>query len=284
MAETEHKIRTRDGLAVYVRDIAPVAPLTGLPVLCLHGLTRNSKDFSLVAERIAALGRRAIAMDVRGRGRSDWDPQPERYQPPTYVQDAFEVLDALKVERAVWLGTSMGGLITTVAALSAPQRVAGAILNDIGPVVDPAGLARIASYAGNSLNVRSWAEAAAAVKATQDVAFPNRDDAFWLDFAQRTFRQRADTVLEPDYDPAIAKALGQGPAPDLWAMFDVFKTIPTLVIRGALSDILSRETLAQMHQRNPNLESAEAPWCGHAPTLEEPCAFLPIVDFLAKAP
>lgn len=277
----EHIVRSADGLALFVREYAPDDPCLGLPVICLHGLTRNSADFELVAPRIAALGRRTIAVDVRGRGRSDWDSQPARYTPLTYAQDAVRVLDQLKIERAVWLGTSMGGLITMVVAATAPDRVEAAILNDIGPVIDPRGIARIMSYVGKSEPRATWEDAAAAVMTLQGHAFPGVDADFWMTFAKRTYRKRADGRLELDYDPAIAQP-ATGPAPDMRPIFKALEDTPTLVLRGSLSDILAREGVAEMAAIKADLEVAEVPNVGHAPTLEEPSAWLPIVDFLAR--
>jgi pimeloyl-ACP methyl ester carboxylesterase len=287
----EHVIRSADGLALFVREWPAETPVDGpadlgVPVLCLHGLTRNSRDFDVVGPRIAVLGRRVFAMDVRGRGRSDWDADPARYQAPVYVQDALRVLDALKIERAVWIGTSMGGLISMVAAGAAPQRVAGVVLNDIGAVVERTGLLRIAGYVGKGGPVANWGEAADAVRRVNADAFPRADAAFWMTMAQRMYRQRADGRLEADYDPAIA---GPPPSPDapsmeLWPLFDGLAPIPTLLVRGALSDILTRDVARAMKARKPDLEIAEVAAVGHAPTLEEPPAWLPIVDFLARAP
>lgn len=284
----EHTVRSVDGLGLFVREYPAETPAQGhvdlgAPVLCLHGLTRNSRDFEIVAPRIAALGRRVIAMDVRGRGRSDWDSEAARYQAPTYVQDAVRVLDQLGVERAVWLGTSMGGLISMVAANVAPARIAGVILNDIGAMIDPRGIARIAGYVGDVTPKASWEEAAAAVKATNGLAFPTADDGFWLTMARRTFRPRPDGRLELDYDPAIAGTIDpNAPVADLMPLFEALVAVPLLVVRGALSDILSREGIDAMAARKPDMQIAEVPGVGHAPTLEEPSAWLPIVDFLAR--
>lgn len=279
----EHVVRSADGLGLFVRDYAPEDPTLGLPVLCLHGLTRNSADFDVVAPRIAALGRRAIAMDVRGRGRSDWDGTPARYTPLTYAQDAIRVLDQLKIERAVWLGTSMGGLITMITAATTPDRVEAAILNDIGPVIDPRGIARILAYVGKSEPRATWEDAAAAVAMLQGQAFPGADAEFWMTFAKRTYRKRADGRLELDYDPAIAQPQTPGAAaPDMRPIFKALGPVPTLVLRGAISDILSRDGVAEMLAIKDDLEVAEVPGVGHAPTLEEPSAWLPIVDFLAR--
>jgi pimeloyl-ACP methyl ester carboxylesterase len=284
----EHTVRSADGLGLFVREYPALAPAQGhvdlgVPVLCLHGLTRNSRDFETVAPRIAALGRRVIALDVRGRGRSDWDATPARYTPVVYAQDALAVLDQLRIPRAVWLGTSMGGIITMVTAAMAPQRLAGAILNDIGPVIDPRGLARIASYVGKTAPHASWQGAAEAVQAINGAAFPTVDAAFWLTMAQRTFRSRPDGRLEPDYDPAIAVSIDpNAPPADLMPLFEALAPVPSLVLRGALSDILTREGVAAMVAHKPDLHVAEVPAVGHAPTLEEPSAWLPIVDVLAR--
>lgn len=278
---SEHIVRSADGLGLFVRDYPLEEPDLGLPVLCLHGLTRNSSDFEVVASRIASLGRRVVAMDVRGRGRSDWDATPSRYTPLTYAQDALRVLDQLKIERAVWLGTSMGGLITMVAAAMAPDRIEGAILNDIGPVIDPRGIARILSYVGKNEPRATWEDAAQAVAMLQGQAFPGADAAFWMTFAKRTYRKRADGKLELDYDPAIAQP-PTSPAPDMRPIFKALAPIPTLVLRGAMSDILSRDGVAEMLAIKEDLVVAEIPNVGHAPTLEEPSAWLPIVDFLAR--
>ena len=219
---------------------------------------------------------------------SSWRPtaptaERARYQFAIYVQDAVRVLDQLSVERAVWLGTSMGGLISMVAASMAPTRIAAVILNDIGPVLDMAGIRRIAGYVGDVAPHPSWDAAAAAVKATNGLAFPGADDAFWHTMARRTFRTRPDGRLELDYDPAIAGTIDpNAPAADLMALFEALVALPLLVVRGSLSDILSRDGIAAMAARKPDLEVAEVPGVGHAPTLEEPSAWLPIVDFLAR--
>ncbi|MGE3143909.1 MAG: alpha/beta fold hydrolase [Hyphomonadaceae bacterium] len=285
----ERRIRSADGLSLYVRDYPPVAPMTGAPVFCLHGLTRNSKDFSLVAPRIAALGRRTLAWDTRGRGQSERDPEPQRYNPAIYVQDALRVLDELAIERAVFIGTSMGGIITMVLAAMAPQRVAGAILNDIGAEIDPAGLRRIAQYVGKTGAVTSWEEAANACKRVNGVAFPDADDAFWMRFAHNTFRARPDGAFEPDYDPAIAASIqppvSDQPAQELKPYFQALaQAAPVMVVRGALSDLLSPAGVAGMREIDPDLVVAEAPRVGHAPMLEEAEAWDAMLDFLARLP
>ena len=279
----EHRIATEDGPKVYARDYLSEGSHK-LPVLCLHGLTRNSADFEIVAPRIATLGRRVIAIDVRGRGKSDNDPDPGRYRPDVYVGDVVRVLDTLNVPRAVFLGTSMGGIMTMIAAAAAPTRLASAILNDIGPEVDPKGVARIASYVGKSGPFADWDDAIASVRATQGAAFPHGDDAFWRTIVQRVVRERDDGRIEYAYDPAISQAFrnaGDAPPPSLIPFFEALAKLPVLVVRGETSDILSRDGLDAMRRVKPDLVVAEVPGIGHAPTLEEPEAWDAIVAFLA---
>ncbi|MET0182055.1 MAG: alpha/beta hydrolase [Caulobacterales bacterium] len=278
-----------DGLRIHLRDYAPILPETGLPVVCLHGLTRNVKDFELVAPRIAALGRRVVAISMRGRGRSDRDPNPENYQAGVYAGDVTKALDALDIHRAVFIGTSMGGIITMLLAMMAPDYVAAATLNDVGPVLDPAGLTRISGYVGRGQPVPDWNAAAAAAKQLTGHAFPAHanDDAFWLTFAQRTFRETGEGKIEADYDPMIALAFAspeEAPPPDLSPFFQMLAARPVLVLRGALSDLLSREGVAHMRALKPDLFTAEIPATGHAPTLEEPESWNALLDFLARVP
>jgi pimeloyl-ACP methyl ester carboxylesterase len=287
MQFAEHRIETADGPKVYARDYAAEGGARGLPVLCLHGLTRNSADFEVVAPWITALGRRVIAIDARGRGRSDNDPDPARYRADVYVSDVWRVMDALGIPRAVFLGTSMGGIMTMLAAAAGSARVAAAILNDIGAEVDPRGIARIASYVGKSGPFASWDEMIAAVKTTQIVAFPGKaeDDAFWRMFARRVARERADGRIEFAYDPAIAQAFSAappGPPPSMMPLFQNLATRPVLVIRGAISDLLSPAAVAAMKDAKPDMAFADVPNVGHAPTLEEPEAWSAITAFLAR--
>ncbi|MBV9991728.1 MAG: alpha/beta hydrolase [Alphaproteobacteria bacterium] len=278
----EHRIATADGPKVYARDY-PHASAHRLPVICLHGLTRNSADFEAVAPRIAELGRRVIAIDARGRGKSENDPEPARYRSDVYVGDVLRVMDTLNVPRAAFLGTSMGGIMTMIAATAAPTRVAAAILNDIGPVVDPKGIARIASYVGKSEPVDSWYDMTAAVRAVGDSAFPGRDDEFWATFTRRVAREREDGRIEFAYDPLIAQGFaGAGQAPSLMPLFQALAAVPVLVVRGETSDILSRDGVEAMRAVKPDLEVAEVPDIGHAPTLEEPEAWDAIAAFLSK--
>ncbi|MES1202615.1 MAG: alpha/beta hydrolase [Pseudomonadota bacterium] len=285
----ERTIDTVDGLKLYARDYAPRPPVTGLPVICLHGLTRNSKDFEIIAPRIAALGRRVIAPDMRGRGQSARDPDPAHYVPAIYAQDVLTLLDKLGVPEAVFVGTSMGGIITMVIAALAPGRIAASALNDIGPKVDAAGLTRIGSYVGQVQPVSSWAEAADKVKATMGVAHPGRlnDGAYWDAYAHRTWRAREDGKIEVDYDPTIALAFDDADTAtpvDMTPWFDLLAHKPMLSIRGALSDLLSADTVAAMRAGKSDLVTVEVPNTGHAPMLDEPEAWDALLDFLAVVP
>ncbi|HKT52983.1 MAG TPA: alpha/beta hydrolase [Caulobacteraceae bacterium] len=291
VAFSERYFTTSDGPRIHYRDYPATGTARGAPALCLHGLTRNETDFEDLAPMIAAQGRRVIAATQRGRGLSDHDPKPEHYLPAVYAGDMLSLLGSLGIDRAVFVGTSMGGIMTMLTAAAAPQRLAAAVLNDIGPVLDPAGLARIRSYTGVARPAQSWAESAAIARELNQGAFPSETgEAFWLTVARRTFREAAPGRLELDYDPLIARGVQPppeapaGPEPDLWRLFDALKPIPTLVIRGALSDLLATGTLEEMKRRKPDLATAEVPDVGHAPYMTEPAAWAALRGFLAAAP
>lgn len=281
---TDDVFTPEDGLKLHYRVYEPVGETTGDPVLCLHGLTRNLKDFEDFAPHIAAMGRTVICASQRGRGGSDHDPQPERYSPAVYTQDMLGLLDHLKIDRAVFVGTSMGGLMTMVAATMAPQRIARAVLNDIGPELDPVGIGRIRAYAGKTEGrFESWQAAADAIRAINGIAFPKETgNAFWLDFARKTCRETADGTIVLDYDKAIAESVAEGGDVDvdLWPLFDAMKDIPTLLVRGEITDLLMMSTVDEMKRRKPDLEFVSVPDTGHAPFLTEPAALAKIRDFL----
>ena len=284
MRYTERFVSIRDRLRLFVRDYAAEGRTT--PVFCIHGLTRNSADFEDVAPFMAAQGHRVLAIDVRGRGRSDYDRVPSRYRADVYTDDVLQVLDALEVGPAVFVGTSMGGIITMLVAAKAPQRIAGAVLNDIGPVVDPAGVARIASYVGKTMSFASWDALADAIRASQALAFPDTGPAFWQAFARRVAEEQDGRIVF-SYDPAIAQAFiatSGVPAPDMRPLFAALRDKPVLVVRGALSDILAPGGVEAMRQIKPDLDYVEVPRVGHAPTLDEPEVRQALSRFLERFP
>ncbi|MCL6741546.1 alpha/beta hydrolase [Sphingomonas sp. RB56-2] len=284
----ERRWRSRDGLDLYARDYAAAGGEQGLPVICLHGLTRNSKDFEGIAPIIAGLGRRVIAADVRGRGQSDRDSNPANYQPKIYARDVVEMMAALDLPRAVFLGTSMGGIITMTMMAVRPGAVAAAILNDVGPVIAPEGIDRILGYAGIPIKIRNWDDATAYVRRTNAVAFPKFGDEDWRRFAERTFRQAASGP-ELDYDPAIKGVISKPPSRlALWLIRYLFRRLArkrsVLMIRGQLSDLISREIADRMQAIAPTMKRVDVPNVGHAPMLTEPEAVDAIEQFLRTVP
>ncbi len=232
------------------------ARLLPRPVVCLPGLTRTAADFEVLAERLSAAGRRVIALDYRGRGLSAYDPNPANYNVQVELGDALTVLDALDVLPAIFIGTSRGGILTMVLASVRPQAVAAAILNDIGPVIELSGLQRIKSYVGKLPAPENYADAAGLLREVFAASFPHLSDEDWLGFARRAFKQD-DGRLVPTYDVKIAETLKDvGPetiVPDLWPQFDALAQVPVMVIRGALSDLLSAATVEAMSARHPDM-------------------------------
>ena len=284
----ERRWTSKDGLSLFARDYPAADGDERLPIVCLHGLTRNSKDFEDIAPIIAGWGRRVIVPDVRGRGQSDRDPNPTNYKPPIYARDVVEMMAALDIPRAVFLGTSMGGIITMTLMALRPNAIAAAILNDVGPEIAPEGIARILGYAGKPVEIRNWDDAASYVRGTNAVALPGLDDDDWRRFARRTFRDD-DGVPVLDYDPAIKFALGKPPSRiSLWLIGLMFRRLarkrPTLLVRGATSDVLSAKIAARMQSKAPAMQRVDVPGVGHAPMLTEPEAVDAIDRFLRTVP
>ena len=283
----ERSWTSHDGLRLSARDHMGAQGPARLPVVLLHGLTRNARDFEEVAPPIAASGRRVLAVDVRGRGRSAWSPDPASYAPPVYAADVLALTRALGIGRAVFVGTSMGGLITLALNAMSPGLVAAATINDVGPVIGAEGLARIMSYAGGGAPVETWADAAAYASRINGSAFPDADAAHWDAFARRIFREGDDGRPVLDYDPDIGAAFRTaptGPAPDLWPLWDALAadSRPLLLVRGALSDVLEPQTADEMARRAPQLRRAEVARVGHAPMLTEPEARDALAAFFAE--
>ena len=255
-----------DGKRLYFEDAG-----TGQPLLCLAGLTRNSRDFSFLAPHIADL--RMITMDYRGRGQSDYDPDFMNYNILREGLDAVELLDHLEVDKVTLLGTSRGGLVAMALATSHPMRLAGVILNDIGPVVEPAGIAKIMDYVGNQPTAKSYDEAARTLHQIMEPQFPGVPLQTWRRQVEHQYVQ-SETGLGLRYDSALRDALiqqaAEGPVPDPWPLFEALREIPTGVIRGANSDIFGTGTLREMRSRHSGLISAEIADRGHVPFLDEP--------------
>ncbi len=273
-----------DGLRLHYRDY-PAAEPGRLPVLCLPGLTRNCRDFEGSALRIQGT-RRVLSADLRGRGRSQYDPNFLNYHPGTYVGDLARLLADAGVEKVILFGTSLGGILSMLIAAGTPQVPAGVILNDIGPEVAPEGLQRIASYVGRHAPVRNWAEAAAQMRSMYGVAMPDASDADWLAFAQRSYTE-VNGVPVLDVDPGVGEAVRAAPAgaaPDLWPLYAALKPVPTLAIRGELSDVLSVATFDRMQREKPDLRRLTVARRGHPPLLDEPECVTAIDGFLAELP
>jgi len=284
----DRKWRASEGLVLYARDYAGAGGRCLHPVICLHGLTRNSKDFEEIAPKLAATGRRVLVPDIRGRGRSDWDPKPGRYQPRTYARDVLQMMDLLGIASAVFVGTSMGGITAMTISAIRSRAVAAAVLNDVGPQIGKEGIERILSYVGKAAAIDSWDDAADYVRRTNGIAFPANTKTDWDAFARRTFRdEQGRPVL--DYDPAIAAPLAKGPPkPRSLITGLLFRRMarrrPTLLVRGELSDLMTEDIAAAMKRSAPSLQVAVVPNVGHAPLLTEPEAARAIDEFLKTVP
>lgn len=277
-----------DGLSLFFREYRSHALVAGrAPIVCVPGLTRNSDDFAVLGAHLAGRGWRVLTPDLRGRGRSAWDPDKRRYNPRTYARDMHELLGHLRLDAAIFIGTSLGGLVTMELAASRPQVVAAAVLNDIGPQVAEAGVRRIQSYAGQRVAITNWQEAAAYVQRICADAFPTYGAADWEIAARAVFREEADGRLVLNYDPAAVPKfpmwLLRLLRPLLWARFRRFASArPVLLVRGALSDIIDVAIAERMRRTAPRMDYAEIQDRGHAPTLTEPRSIAAIERFLER--
>jgi pimeloyl-ACP methyl ester carboxylesterase len=261
-----------DGLNLHYRNYPGPDGAEALPVLCMHGLTRNARDFAALAESLAVT-RRVIVPEMRGRGMSDYAPDSDTYSPVTYVQDVEKLLAEQGIARFVVIGTSMGGLMTMLMAAAQPGRMAAVVMNDIGPVVEAEGLARISGYVGQGRSYPTWVHAARGLADAHGAAFPDFDLDQWLDLAKRTMVVTQNGRISFDYDMAIAEPFakpGNAAPANLWLAFEALRGVPMLLVRGELSDLLSPDTLKQMAARNPAMQTVVVPRVGHAPTLDEP--------------
>lgn len=271
----EHVVVAGDGVQLAVDVFG--SPTTRAPVLCIPGLTRNARDFGPLASRLSA-DRLVAAVDLRGRGRSGRDPSAQSYTLTSYASDVLAVCDALELGRPVWIGTSLGGLISMQVGAAEPERAAGIVLNDIGPELAPEGIARIRSYAGHQPAVGGWSEAVAQVREVSEAHAPDLSDEEWLEQARMRYRETDEGDVVLDYDPAIVNGPPSGEDP--WRLFGRLTGLPVLLLRGELSDLLAKETVRKMQEVHPGMRAVEVPMRGHAPFLNEPVAVEAIEAFL----
>ena len=258
------RFTTSDGLSLFYTDEGD-----GLPILCLAGLTRTTLDFDYVTPHLA--GHRLIKLDYRGRGRSDWDPKWSNYTLPVECRDVLELLSHLGLDKVAVLGTSRGGLNAMGLAMAAKHHLLGVALNDVGPVIDPEGIELIMAFLGRNPSAKTHAQMAAALAHVM-VGFDDVPDSRWMEEAQKHYTRNEDG-LQITYDPKLRDAVASGDvAPDLWPYFDAMEGLPLACLRGANSNLLSPDTLAEMRRRRPDMIVAELPDRGHVPFLDEPAA------------
>ena len=270
-----------DGLTLYARDYPGPDDRAGC-VLLMHGLTRNSRDFDVLADRLSGHFR-VLVPEQRGRGRSEWDSQPDRYGIPTYVNDMFELLEAVGEDHVAAVGTSMGGLMAMVMNAMRPGVFTHVVLNDIGPELSKEGLDRISGYVGQGGIISTWEEAVAYNRAINAVAFPSLSDQQWRDFTRQLFGERNGAPFL-DYDPAISQAVrsdeGSALPPDLWSVYAQLESQPLMLIRGAISDLLDTDIKDRMIQSVPDLLYLEVADVGHAPMLIDDAITEALENFL----
>lgn len=273
---------SRDGLQLHYRDYAGRADRP--PVLCLPGLTRNARDFEELAERLAGEWR-VICVELRGRGDSAYAKDSATYNPLQYLEDLGELFAQAGLEQVIAVGTSLGGLLTMLLAATTPERLAGALLNDIGPEVDPTGIERIRGYVGQARNFPTWMHAARALAESQGPTFPEATITDWLAMAKRCMVVGSNGRIHFDYDMKIAEPFAQADGAsnvDMWPAFKVLAGRPVTLLRGALSDVLSPAVFKKMAKTLPEAQAVTVPAVGHAPTLAEPAALAAIDQLLAR--
>jgi pimeloyl-ACP methyl ester carboxylesterase len=281
-AYSEGEWTSADGLTLRYRDYPGRADRP--PLLCIPGLTRNCRDFEPVAAKFAGEWR-VIAIDLRGRGQSDYARDPASYMPMQYVADVVALLDQAGLERVVAIGTSLGGIVIMLLAMTAPERIAGAVLNDVGPEVEAAGLARIRDYVGQGRSYPTWMHAARGLREQGGVAYPDFAVSDWLRLAKRLMVVGPGGRIAFDYDMKIAEPFNRPEGTtgfDMWPAFRALDGRPVLAVRGALSDILSVATIERMRGELRALRTVTVPRVGAWPTLEEPVAQRAIAALLAK--
>ncbi|MFA5955894.1 alpha/beta fold hydrolase [Hyphomicrobium sp.] len=275
----------RDGTRLYGRHYRPETVSHARPVVCLAGLTRNSRDFHdiALALRSGPKPRDVFTLDTRGRGLSEYDSDWKNYAVPIEMQDAIDFMMMLGLRNVGIIGTSRGGLISMVLAAAQPSLMGAVVLNDIGPVIEAEGLARIAGYVGRVPVPKNWADAARIVGDLFRRDFPEMTDDDFAAVARQIFNDKNGKPVT-GYDPKLAKCLSvlDGPVPKLWPQFEAMKRIPVLVLRGANSDLLSEKTVEEMRQRHPRLSSFTVPAQGHAPLLRDAPTISAVASFFAE--
>ena len=280
MAEwTDRYWNSADGVKLHYRDHDGNRDCP--PILCIPGLTRNARDFEPVADRFAGEWR-VISIELRGRGGSAFDPDPANYKPMVYVADILKMLDQLGIADAVFVGTSLGGLCTMALALTDRERIAGALLNDIGPVVDMAGIDRIAGYVGKEARFASWDDAVDQLAARNLDVYPDYTRPEWERFARRLAREDGPDVVF-DYDMRIADNFERAvTAPEIWPLYQALDGRPVTILRGELSDLLSAEVAERMASEIGDVELVTVPRVGHAPSFDEPESIAALERLLAR--
>ena len=274
-----------DGLRLHYRDYAGGGEERP-PLLCLPGLTRNARDFEPLAERLAG-DWRLICPDMRGRAESAYAKDPMTYVPLIYLQDIGRLLADLAVTRFVAIGTSLGGIIAMLVAATHREWLAGALLNDVGPTLETAGLARIRTYVGVGQSHPSWVHAARALEESNRDIYPAYDLQQWIAMAKRLYRLNSAGRVVLDYDMRVAEPLrltgGEEAAPDMWPVMAAFRGIPTQILRGERSDLLSDATARRMiAEIGEGAELTVVPNVGHAPALDEPESVAAIDRLLSR--
>ncbi len=279
--------KSPDGLQLRGRDIGP-EDSARLPVLCLPGLTRTAEDFDVVASALAndpKAPRRVVSMDYRGRGKSDYDPDPAKYSVPVESGDVLAVAAAAGISRAILLGTSRGGIISMVLAAAQPALLAGVILNDVGPALEMGGLVKIKGYIADPPPRQTWDEACGGLKELFGKVFPALTDAQWMEWTRRAFKPDGDRLTRT-YDPKLGHVFDavdpDNPPPPIWELFDKLAGVPLMLIHGMLSDLLSTQGVKDMQTRRPDLEIVEVADQGHAPLLEDQPTIARIAAFCER--
>jgi pimeloyl-ACP methyl ester carboxylesterase len=273
---------SKDSLRLHYRDYPGREDRPA--VICFPGLTRNARDYETLAARLAGEWR-VILPEFRGRGDSAYAKDPMTYVPLAYLQDVEALFAELAIEKCVAVGTSLGGIVTMLLAATDRERLAGAVLNDVGPEIDPAGLERIRGYVGRGTWHPTWIHAARALAEANGDVYPDYGIEDWLRMAKRLYRLNSSGRIVLDYDMKIAEPFrvpGNEAGPDMWRALDGLGGKPVLVVRGERSDILSAATAEKMAERLPGCELVTVPGVGHAPTLDEPEAVAAIERLLAK--